>query len=63
MVEGEEPTEARIRRMRARAEEIRTFADEMKYPGTRVTMFQLAETYDRFADWLEGKQYLPSDIH
>lgn len=39
---------------RARAEEVRAVAEDMRSPGARLTMLQLAETYESVARHLEA---------
>ena len=46
---------ARARRLRSRAEEIRTAAEGMQSIPARTTMLHIAETYDRLANHLDGK--------
>ena len=45
----------RIKRLRNRAEEIRARAEAMHVPAARATMFHLARSYERWADFLEGQ--------
>ena len=58
MMDGEQTTELRVSRLRARSEELRTLSEQMRYSSTQDAMIGLASTYDRFADWLEGNQSL-----
>ena len=55
-MDGEGSIELRVRRLRARSEELRIMSEQMRYPSTMDAMIGLASTYDRFADWLEGRQ-------
>ena len=43
---------------RARAEEVRAVAEDMRSPGARLTMLQLAETYESVARHLEATHVL-----
>ena len=43
---------------RARAEEVRAVADDMRSPGARLAMLQLAETYESVARHLEATHVL-----
>jgi hypothetical protein len=54
---GQEGIEERISRLRARGEELRCLSGQMKYSATRASMLGLAESFDHFADWLEGRRY------
>ena len=39
--------------LRARADEVRKAADQMKYPAARNTMLRLAGTFEKLAERLE----------
>lgn len=39
---------------RARAEEVRAVAEDMRNPGAQLAMLQLADTYESVARHLEG---------
>jgi hypothetical protein len=43
---------------RARAAEVRAVADDMRNPGARLAMLQLAETYESVAKHLEATHVL-----
>ena len=55
MVEGYEASR-RPQRLRERAQEVRAAADRMQFATARITMQQLAATYDRLADRAEAGQ-------
>jgi hypothetical protein len=57
---GEEGFEQRISRLRARSEELRCLSEQMKYSATQASMLGLAQSFDNFADWLEGRQDVTS---
>jgi hypothetical protein len=48
------PAHRPIRPLRARAEELRTRAEEIQNPVTRDTMLRTARAYDMLADFDEG---------
>jgi hypothetical protein len=50
--------DSKARAFRARAEEVRAVADEMRSPGARLAMLQLAETYESVARHLETTHLL-----
>jgi len=54
---GDEGIQQRVSRLRARGEELRGLSGQMKYSATQTSMLDLAETFDNFADWLEGRRY------
>lgn len=43
---------------RVRAEEVRAVAEDMRSPGARLAMLQLAETYESVARHLEARHVL-----
>ena len=45
---------SKARAFRARAEEVRAVAEDMRNPGARLAMLQLAETYESVARHLEA---------
>jgi hypothetical protein len=49
-----EPLEGRTRRYRLRAEELRTIAEDLAFEETRLTLLNLAGSYERMALMLEG---------
>jgi len=52
---GLDPEQATARRLRHKAEELRTFAASMSSDAKR-TILGLADTYDRIADGIEGAE-------
>jgi hypothetical protein len=50
---------ARVKHYRLKAEELRTAADGMQYPDSRLTLNRLAQTYDAMADRLETPAVVP----
>jgi len=58
---AESERQRRIRALRARAEDVRTSAEEIENPLTRETLLRTAQAYDMLADLEEAKSNpLPS---
>ena len=55
---AESERQRRIRALRARAEDVRTSAEEIKNPLTRETLLRTAQTYDMLADLEEARSNL-----
>jgi len=49
---------SKARAFRARAAEVRAVAEDMRNPGSRLAMLQLAETYESVARHLETTHLL-----
>jgi hypothetical protein len=49
----DEESSQRAKRYRGQALEIRTVAEDVKHPESRVALFRLADSYERLADKLD----------
>ena len=52
-VESDAANNEKIRRYRSRADECRAHAAEMHYPETQASLMQIAQCYDKMADFME----------
>jgi uncharacterized coiled-coil DUF342 family protein len=59
-LERDEANRRKIRRYRSRADECRAHASEMHYPETQASLIQIAQCYDKMADFMEATRDDPT---